>query len=92
MPSIAMRQRLSSREETGRVRIAGASAVPLLVYAIPCRTGVEISRVTLLTLAGDPRIRAIKDCRPMNCVLPMTRPSSTLRERLRWIRNELNRR
>ena len=42
--------------------IAEASAVPLLVYDIPYRTGSTIACETLLTLAGDPRIRGIKDC------------------------------
>ncbi|MDM0069208.1 4-hydroxy-tetrahydrodipicolinate synthase [Variovorax sp. J31P207] len=42
--------------------IADASAVPLLVYDIPYRTGVAIKRETLLALAADPRIRGIKDC------------------------------
>lgn len=42
--------------------IADASAVPVLVYDIPYRTGATIARETLLTLAEHPRIRAIKDC------------------------------
>ena len=42
--------------------IADASAVPVLVYDIPYRTGATIGRETLLTLAEHPRIRAIKDC------------------------------
>ena len=42
--------------------IADASAVPLLIYDIPYRTGVAIERETLLALAAHPRIRAIKDC------------------------------
>jgi 4-hydroxy-tetrahydrodipicolinate synthase len=42
--------------------IADASAVPLLVYDIPYRTGSSILRETLLALAGHPGIRAIKDC------------------------------
>lgn len=42
--------------------IAEASAVPLLVYDIPYRTGATITRETLLSLASHPRIRAIKDC------------------------------
>lgn len=42
--------------------IADASAVPLVIYDIPYRTGSAIARETLLALAGHPRIRAIKDC------------------------------
>jgi 4-hydroxy-tetrahydrodipicolinate synthase len=42
--------------------IADASAVPLLIYDIPYRTGVAIERETLLALAAHPRIRAVKDC------------------------------
>ncbi|MBT2322466.1 4-hydroxy-tetrahydrodipicolinate synthase [Variovorax paradoxus] len=42
--------------------IAEASAVPLLVYDIPYRTGATIARETLLSLAAHPRIRGIKDC------------------------------
>lgn len=42
--------------------IADASAVPLIVYDVPYRTGVTIERDTLLELATHPNIRAIKDC------------------------------
>ena len=42
--------------------IADASAVPLLVYDIPYRTGVSIHTDTLLQLAAHPNIHAIKDC------------------------------
>ncbi|MGJ7506897.1 4-hydroxy-tetrahydrodipicolinate synthase family protein [Variovorax sp. GT1P44] len=42
--------------------IADVSAVPVVVYDIPYRTGSSIARETLLALAGHPRIRAIKDC------------------------------
>jgi 4-hydroxy-tetrahydrodipicolinate synthase len=42
--------------------IADASAVPILVYDIPYRTGTAITRETLLALAADPRIRGLKDC------------------------------
>jgi 4-hydroxy-tetrahydrodipicolinate synthase len=42
--------------------IADTSAVPLLVYDIPYRTGVAIERETLLALAAHPRICAVKDC------------------------------
>lgn len=42
--------------------IADASALPLIVYDIPYRTGVTIERDTLLALARHPGIRAVKDC------------------------------
>lgn len=42
--------------------IAHASAVPLIVYDIPYRTGATLELSTLRTLARHPRIRAIKDC------------------------------
>jgi 4-hydroxy-tetrahydrodipicolinate synthase len=42
--------------------IADASAVPLLVYDIPYRTGAILARETLLGLAAHPRIRGVKDC------------------------------
>jgi 4-hydroxy-tetrahydrodipicolinate synthase len=42
--------------------IADASAVPVLIYDIPYRTGATLSRETLLALAAHPRIHGIKDC------------------------------
>ncbi len=42
--------------------LADASAVPLIVYDIPYRTGATLATDTLLALAEHPRIRAIKDC------------------------------
>jgi 4-hydroxy-tetrahydrodipicolinate synthase len=42
--------------------IADASPVPLVLYDIPYRTGVQLSLATLLTLAAHPRIQALKDC------------------------------
>lgn len=42
--------------------IADASPVPLVIYDVPARTGTQMSLDTLLTLAGHPNIRAIKDC------------------------------
>ncbi|MFZ6681576.1 4-hydroxy-tetrahydrodipicolinate synthase [Undibacterium sp. Tian12W] len=42
--------------------IAGASAVPVLLYNIPYRTGVNIELPTLQQLAKHPNIVAIKDC------------------------------
>jgi 4-hydroxy-tetrahydrodipicolinate synthase len=44
------------------VRLADASAVPLVLYDIPYRTGVTIALDTLLALAAHPNIVAIKDC------------------------------
>ena len=37
------------------------SAVPVIVYDIPYRTGTASTRETLLALAAHPRIRAVKD-------------------------------
>jgi 4-hydroxy-tetrahydrodipicolinate synthase len=42
--------------------LADASAVPVLIYDIPYRTGATISTETLLALAAHPRIQGIKDC------------------------------
>ncbi len=42
--------------------IADATALPLILYDIPYRTGSSIDTETLLTLAAHPRILAIKDC------------------------------
>jgi 4-hydroxy-tetrahydrodipicolinate synthase len=42
--------------------IADASAVPVLIYDIPYRTGATLARETLLALAAHPRIQGIKDC------------------------------
>ena len=42
--------------------IADASAVPVVVYDIPYRTGATLTTETLLALAAHPRIQAIKDC------------------------------
>lgn len=42
--------------------IADASAVPVVLYDIPYRTGATLSAETLLALAAHPRIQAIKDC------------------------------
>lgn len=42
--------------------LADASAVPLIIYDIPYRTGAKLATDTLLALAEHPRIRAIKDC------------------------------
>ena len=42
--------------------LADTSAVPLVVYDIPYRTGATLARETLLALAAHPNIRAVKDC------------------------------
>jgi len=42
--------------------LADASGLPLVVYDIPYRTGVTITRDTLLALAAHPRIVGVKDC------------------------------
>jgi 4-hydroxy-tetrahydrodipicolinate synthase len=42
--------------------VADASALPVVAYDVPSRTGVRIAPQTLLALAGHPRIRAVKDC------------------------------
>lgn len=42
--------------------LADASRVPLVLYDIPYRAGVELRLETLLALAEHPRIQAIKDC------------------------------
>jgi 4-hydroxy-tetrahydrodipicolinate synthase len=42
--------------------LADASGLPLIVYDIPYRTGAVLARETLLSLAGHPHIRAVKDC------------------------------
>jgi 4-hydroxy-tetrahydrodipicolinate synthase len=42
--------------------LADASEKPVVLYDIPYRTGVRLELDTLLTLAGHPRIQALKDC------------------------------
>jgi 4-hydroxy-tetrahydrodipicolinate synthase len=42
--------------------LADASEKPVVLYDIPYRTGVRLELDTLLTLAGHPRIQAVKDC------------------------------
>ncbi|GKT00017.1 dihydrodipicolinate synthase family protein [Acidovorax sp. SUPP3434] len=42
--------------------IADASAVPLVVYDIPYRTGATLDLATLRGLAAHPNLRAVKDC------------------------------
>jgi 4-hydroxy-tetrahydrodipicolinate synthase len=41
--------------------VADATALPVMLYDIPARTGLRLSRETLLRLADHPRITAVKD-------------------------------
>ncbi len=43
------------------VRVAGATSLPVVVYNIPYRTGVNLSNDTLLRLASVPNIVGVKD-------------------------------
>lgn len=42
--------------------IANTTTLPIIVYDIPCRTGVQIELATFRTLAQLQNIRAVKDC------------------------------
>ncbi|WP_431095883.1 4-hydroxy-tetrahydrodipicolinate synthase [Polaromonas aquatica] len=42
--------------------LADTSAVPVVLYDIPYRTGSKMELETIRTLAGHPRIQALKDC------------------------------
>jgi len=42
--------------------LADASAVPVVLYDIPYRTGSQMDLETIRTLAAHPRIQALKDC------------------------------
>lgn len=42
--------------------VASATALPLVAYDIPARTGVRLQVATLLALADHPQITAVKDC------------------------------
>ncbi|MEU8030632.1 4-hydroxy-tetrahydrodipicolinate synthase [Streptomyces sp. NPDC049099] len=42
--------------------VADASALPVMLYDIPGRTGTRIEPKTLIRLAAHPRIVAVKDC------------------------------
>ncbi|MEU8518392.1 4-hydroxy-tetrahydrodipicolinate synthase [Streptomyces sp. NBC_01216] len=44
------------------LKVADATALPVMLYDIPCRTGVRIEPDTLLRLAAHPGIVAVKDC------------------------------
>jgi 4-hydroxy-tetrahydrodipicolinate synthase len=43
-------------------QVADATALPVMLYDIPGRTGTRIEPETLIRLAGHPRIVAVKDC------------------------------
>lgn len=43
--------------------VADATALPIMVYDIPARSGVPLSKDTLLTLAEHPHIQAVKDAK-----------------------------
>lgn len=45
------------------VDIAEAAELPVMVYDVPARTGVEIEKATLFELAGHPLIGAVKDAK-----------------------------
>ncbi|MFI9805418.1 4-hydroxy-tetrahydrodipicolinate synthase [Streptomyces sp. NPDC052301] len=42
--------------------VADASGLPVMLYDIPGRTGTRIEPETMISLAGHPRIVAVKDC------------------------------
>jgi len=42
--------------------LADESALPIVLYDIPYRTGAVMSRDTMLALAAHPNIQAVKDC------------------------------
>ncbi|MFJ8666012.1 4-hydroxy-tetrahydrodipicolinate synthase [Streptomyces sp. NPDC093600] len=44
------------------LRVAEATALPVMLYDIPGRTGTRIEPETMLRLAAHPRIVAVKDC------------------------------
>lgn len=43
-------------------RLADLSPIPLIIYEIPYRTGIQLELSSLLVLAKHPNIQAIKDC------------------------------
>jgi hypothetical protein len=45
------------------VAVADATALPVMLYDVPARTGIAMSRATLVELAGRPRIFAVKDAK-----------------------------
>jgi len=54
--------------------IAGSVDLPLLLYTVPCRTGVDLAPDTLARLANIPNIVGIKDATG-----DLTRPTATAR-------------
>lgn len=42
--------------------VASQSAVPLMIYNIPGRTGIKISKETLVELSHNPKIAGVKQC------------------------------
>lgn len=45
------------------VAVADATALPVMLYDVPARAGVEMAEATLVELAGHPLIRAVKDAK-----------------------------
>lgn len=43
--------------------VADATALPVMLYDVPARAGVEMTASTLIELAGHPRIHAVKDAK-----------------------------
>jgi 4-hydroxy-tetrahydrodipicolinate synthase len=43
--------------------VADATQLPVMLYDVPARTGIEMEAATLIELAAHPRIRAIKDAK-----------------------------
>jgi 4-hydroxy-tetrahydrodipicolinate synthase len=45
------------------VAVADATALPVMLYDVPARTGTAMDEATLVELAAHPRIRAVKDAK-----------------------------
>jgi len=45
------------------VAVADATALPVMLYDVPARTGIAMTADTLVELAGHPRILAVKDAK-----------------------------
>jgi len=43
--------------------VADATALPVMLYDVPARTGIPMEPATLIELAGHPQIRAVKDAK-----------------------------
>ncbi|OLR93288.1 4-hydroxy-tetrahydrodipicolinate synthase [Actinokineospora bangkokensis] len=43
--------------------VADATALPVMLYDVPARTGLAMARATLVELAGHPRVLAVKDAK-----------------------------